>query len=320
MMWNGYEIQTMLRKTIFGRCVVACQCETNQQVVLKITDKDKVAAGMPGRRLVENPQHEIAFYKHLHGIEHNDEELGAKHIMRCIEIHEDNRVYVAVLEYCSQGDMFDLMTKEQCDPNAMKLGKHVKTLKPMFEQMCCGLAWLHARGIVHRDISLENVFVTSDGTCKLGDFGQVLVLSRGDNQMCTNMCHGKTKFRSPEQVAGHGYNMYASDVFAMGVCLFILLSGVPLFNEASDRDLGWRHVRQGQLSVLIKGWNLTHVIDEVTLDLLNRMLCPEKNRVTIEQVLAHPCFEQDCDEMTEDMSRLELDDDGLPGKIDSVIL
>jgi serine/threonine protein kinase/WD40 repeat protein len=93
-------------------------------------------------------------------------------------------------------------------------------------QVCRGLDYAHARGIVHRDIKPANVMVTTDGVAKVVDFG----IARLADQKLTNTGHvlGTVSYMSPEQLQGKALDG-RSDIFAVGVMLFEALTWVLPF-------------------------------------------------------------------------------------------
>jgi Tol biopolymer transport system component len=110
-------------------------------------------------------------------------------------------------------------------------------------QIARGLAGASERGIVHRDVKPENLFVTHDGRVKILDFGLARqaspVLKEGDTSSPT-LSHsadhgallGTVGYISPEQVRGQTAD-HRSDIFALGVVLYEMVSGRRAFKRAS---------------------------------------------------------------------------------------
>jgi eukaryotic-like serine/threonine-protein kinase len=107
--------------------------------------------------------------------------------------------------------------------------------------VCGGLAYAHDKrdldgsplGIVHRDISPQNVVVTFSGDVKIVDFG----IAKSETKMPTETRSGKLKgkvpYMSPEQARGESLDS-RSDIFAVGVMLFELTTGKRLFKGQSE--------------------------------------------------------------------------------------
>ena len=97
------------------------------------------------------------------------------------------------------------------------------------------LAPTHARGVVHRDVTLENVFLTRRGEVKLIDFGiaRLLHAPAADTEPSIGQVVGTPGFMAPEQAQGLNREVgVQSDVWAVGAILFELLTGVPVHFEA----------------------------------------------------------------------------------------
>ncbi|EPR57115.1 NEK kinase [Toxoplasma gondii GAB2-2007-GAL-DOM2] len=88
----------------------------------------------------------------------------------------------------------------------------------VFVQTLAGLFHLHSRSILHRDIKSQNIFLSSDGLIKLGDFGIARRLNK-DNMAETYV--GSPCYMSPELYKREPYN-YKSDIWALGCVLFEL--------------------------------------------------------------------------------------------------
>jgi serine/threonine-protein kinase len=89
-------------------------------------------------------------------------------------------------------------------------------------RLCEGLAFAHARGIVHRDVKPANVFITSDGQTKILDFGVARIASSKLTR--SGFIVGTPDYMSPEQVMGKVVDQ-RSDVFSAGSVFYELIAG-----------------------------------------------------------------------------------------------
>jgi serine/threonine protein kinase len=97
-------------------------------------------------------------------------------------------------------------------------------------QACAGLEHAHSKGLVHRDLSPSNLFITSNGQLKILDFGVAKWVGSGTSSSGPK---GKSPYMSPEQVAGGSLDA-RSDVFSLGALGLEALTGTSLFLRESD--------------------------------------------------------------------------------------
>lgn len=140
-------------------------------------------------------------------------------------------------------------------------------------EVLAGLAYAHARNIIHRDVKPGNIFLTNDGLVKLGDFGIAAIIGaearEGDAR--SESWVGTPSYVAPEQLTGAEVNGRA-DIYAMGVTLYLLLTGrLPFVGEDSARTAAMR---------------LTH--DPEPPSALNPMIAPELESVVLKALARSP--------------------------------
>jgi len=108
-------------------------------------------------------------------------------------------------------------------------------------QACSGLHAAHELadgagkliGLVHRDISPQNILVTYGGVAKVVDFGVAKATALGDGATQAGQLKGKVSYMAPEQVRGEHIDRRV-DVFAMGIVLYALTTGKHPFRKESE--------------------------------------------------------------------------------------
>ncbi|MEO8550926.1 MAG: serine/threonine-protein kinase, partial [Kofleriaceae bacterium] len=105
-------------------------------------------------------------------------------------------------------------------------------VRSVLAQLAEGLAFLHARGVIHRDVKPSNVIVGDDGTTKLLDFGLALENRRAEQELSRETrVVGTAAYLAPEYVERLMVSP-AMDVYALGIVAFELVTGAPPFGGA----------------------------------------------------------------------------------------
>jgi serine/threonine-protein kinase len=104
------------------------------------------------------------------------------------------------------------------------------------------LSFAHAHGVVHRDVKPGNVLVTPQGQVKVTDFG-IARAETSEPLTKTGAVLGTATYFSPEQAQGFALDG-RSDVYALGVVLYEMLTGVAPFTASSPVSVAYKHVRE----------------------------------------------------------------------------
>ncbi|MEP7043162.1 MAG: tetratricopeptide repeat protein [Dokdonella sp.] len=107
-------------------------------------------------------------------------------------------------------------------------------------QICGAVTYAHRNLIVHRDLKPSNILVTADGETKLLDFGiaKLIDAEQGDGRTATQARMMTPEYAAPEQVLGEPITT-ATDVYAIGVLLYELLSGRLPYARADAGSISW---------------------------------------------------------------------------------
>jgi tRNA A-37 threonylcarbamoyl transferase component Bud32 len=106
-----------------------------------------------------------------------------------------------------------------------------------------GMTVAHQVGIVHRDLKPANVLINQDGLLKIVDFGVAAAHREGDTQLTkTGYVIGSPKYMAPEQILGKKVDERA-DIYAEGVILYEMLTGVPPYARGDHMSVMYQHVQ-----------------------------------------------------------------------------
>jgi serine/threonine-protein kinase len=148
---------------------------------------------------------------------------------------------IAVIYNLIEQDQNQYMVMEYVEgKNLEALLKQHRTLSyklvvPVFLQALEGLRHAHKKGIYHRDIKPSNLILTPDGTVKLMDFG--IAMMAGEKRMTqVNRVVGTIEYMAPELIEGKEPSM-ASDIYAMGITMYEMLTGKLPFEGNTDFNL-----------------------------------------------------------------------------------
>jgi serine/threonine-protein kinase len=111
---------------------------------------------------------------------------------------------------------------------------------PILAQLCDGLGYLHARGVVHRDVKPDNVLLSADGHVTLLDFG----LSRkgGPGELTEpGRLLGTLRYMAPEQARDQGVD-FRADLYSLGLFTYHLLTGVTPFGADNGHATILKHL------------------------------------------------------------------------------
>ena len=109
-------------------------------------------------------------------------------------------------------------------------------------QLTDALSFAHNHGIIHRDIKPENIYVMSDGTIKLGDFGIAQAEGIDSEFTKTSEIIGSVHYLAPEIAKGEQATQ-KSDIYSTGVVFYELLTGHPPFERDTPVNIAVAHIR-----------------------------------------------------------------------------
>ena len=153
------------------------------------------------------------------------------HVIEILDLGEVDRILYLVMEWVD-GEPLNIIMKYAATRGGIPLAIAVS----ITAQACRGLHAAHELrdengalvGLVHRDVSPQNVLLTYEGVVKVVDFGVAKATSRASNDTEAGQLKGKIAYMSPEQLRGERIDR-RTDVFAMGILLYMMTTGTHPF-------------------------------------------------------------------------------------------
>jgi len=168
-------------------------------------------------------------------------------IVPVMDLGQKDGSYFLVMELVDGWDLSATLARAEKARLPLPLGLAMY----LIAEVCRGLAYAHTRkrpdgkpmGIVHRDISPQNVLVSEQGEVRVTDFGIAKALGKRTRTE-TGVVKGNADFMSPEQASGAPLDA-TSDVFSAGAMLYLLCTGQRPFTGLTDLD-ALRKVQRGE--------------------------------------------------------------------------
>ncbi|ETV64665.1 STE/STE11/CDC15 protein kinase, variant 1 [Aphanomyces astaci] len=256
---NHYQLGLEIGKGGFGTVFSALDLRNGKSVAIKQVSlidmaKEELAAIESEIKLLKKLHHEniVKYYN---------------------TIKEEDYLYI-VLEYMENGSLAQFMKK---------FGTLSETLVAMYiTQVLRGLAYLHAQGVLHRDVKGANILTTKDGLVKIADFGVAIKLNEAQK---SNSVVGSPYWMAPEVIEMAGWSS-ASDIWSVGCTIIELLTQKPPYFDLAPMAALFRIVQDDHPP-------LPKSISPALHDFIMKCFMKEPRlRLSADDLLLHPWISQ----------------------------
>jgi serine/threonine protein kinase/beta-lactam-binding protein with PASTA domain len=179
--------------------------------------------------------------------------LSHPNLVNVFDQGTDNQAIFLVMEYVPGINLRDALN----DFGSLSPKRALEILEPL----TAGLAAAHAAGILHRDLKPENVFLSDNGTVKLGDFGLAREIS---SHTQTGSLVGTAAYLSPELVL-RGQADARSDVYSLGVMAFEMLTGKQPYDGDQAVQIAYQHANSNIPAPSSLNPEVPELLDEIVL-------------------------------------------------------
>ena len=276
---KGFLLDKKIFDSYSGKIYKGKYIKTSQEVVVKFCKKEKDwYREVEALKILNHPNIVKMVGKYENNVKINYDNIG--------------NVNILAIEYAHCGDLYNFLNVNKT------LSEDVS--RTIVDQIVEGLIHAYSNNISHRDIKLENVFITDSGKIVIGDWG--LCSFQSKNRYSESSC-GTLGYMAPELLCKMKYDTSKADVWSLGVLLFSLVSGVRPYSEPKSRkkddyDTSWRD--EWLSCILKKDWKLfwkSHennseiIFSDDLKDLLEKCLDPKFNtRIGITVLNQHKWF------------------------------
>ena len=257
-MKKKYKICKLIGKGNYGKAYLVKNLEDNNLYVNKIIDMSQFTKDQ-----LESALHEAEILK----------SLQHPNIIRCIDFFVDNKKLCLVTEYADLGDLNKII-KYQILSGYFFCEEIILN---WFTQLCFAIKYIHSKNIIHRDLKLSNIFLTSKGNIKLGDFGIAKILTSKDDLAKTLV--GTPYYLSPELCLKKPYN-HKSDIWSLGCILYEMMYLKHAFEADSIGELVV-NILEGNFNM-----NINAGFSEGVINLVKKILVIDANkRPSVDDIL-----------------------------------
>ncbi|KAK9746985.1 Protein kinase domain [Popillia japonica] len=217
---RGYKILTKLGQGTYATVYLVEFRSSNESKEIKLACKAMDVSRMAREFVLKFLPRELDILS----------KINHPHIIQIQNIFQRRTKYYVFMRYAEKGDLLEFVLKKGAlsEPQA----------RVWFRQIALAVHYLHEMNIAHRDLKCENIFITSNYNIKLADFGfaRYTADDLGKRISSDTFC-GSISYAAPEILRGLPYYPKHSDVWSLGVILYVILNRAMPFDDGNLRRL-----------------------------------------------------------------------------------
>lgn len=236
-----------------------------KQVAIKLIKRDTI---------VKNSDKEIKIYREINALK----QLNHPNIVKLDEVLQNSKYIGIVLEYASGGEFYKYIQKKR------RLKE--QSARRLFAQLISGVSYIHSKGLVHRDLKLENLLLDKNENLIITDFGFVNEFY-SSNELMKTSC-GSPCYAAPELVTcTKPYEARKADIWSCGIILFAMLAGYLPWDDDLENPDG-NDIGKLYHYITHTALKFPEYINPLPRDLLRHILVSDpKKRVTSKYIKEH---------------------------------
>lgn len=267
--FGAYILGSTLGEGEFGKVKLGWRKDGKypSQVAIKLVKRSTI---------IKDSDSEVKIHREINSLKL----LNHPNIVNLVEVMKSGKYVGIVLEYASGGELFDYILQH----------KYLKepVAKKIFAQLVSGVDYMHSKGLIHRDLKLENLLLDKHKNVIISDFGFVNSCGDKSNDLMKTSC-GSPCYAAPELVLTQTpYEGRKADVWSLGVILYAMLSGYLPFDDDPENEDGSDIIK---LYHYICKTPLTfpEYVSPLARDLLRKIIVSDpRKRIGIDAIRNHP--------------------------------
>ncbi len=221
---NRYKVIRLVGEGAMGYVYLAQDLELSEQVAVKMLRQNTFTSND-----AKSFREEIRLAR----------KITHRNILRTFDFGKWDDFYYITMEYVHGYDLSTLLHKN--GPLDVNIGI------VMAKQICSAIDAAHEQNIIHRDLKPGNMLINRQGILKIMDFGLAMQIENQQPNVLSpsgqTLIAGTPNFMAPEQFTA-GELDKRTDIYAVGIIIYFLLSGKPPFSADDYRELGMKHIKE----------------------------------------------------------------------------